>query len=108
MRRLLLLVAATACLVAPLTTLADVLLEPLRVSATLVLFCLGPGAAGLSLLTPRRPSTELGLVIATSLATVTVLALIMLLLGAWAPGALTLVLAVACLPAVAAQLRTQR
>jgi hypothetical protein len=106
MRRILLLVAAAACLLAPLTTLADVLLEPLRVSATLVLFCLGPGAAGLSLLTPRRPSAELGLVIATSLAAVTVLALVMLLLGAWAPGTLTLVLAVACLPAVAAQLRT--
>ena len=104
MRRTLLIVAAGACLLAPLTVLADVVLEPVRVGATLLLFCLGPGAAGLPLLTPRRASAELGLVVATSLATVTVLALLMLLLGAWAPGVMTLVLAVACAPGVAMQL----
>jgi len=104
MRRTLLIVAAGACLLAPLTVLADLVLEPLRVIATLVLFCLGPGAAGLSLVAPRRASAELGLVVATSLAIVTALALLMLLLGAWAPGAMTFVLAVACLPGVAAQL----
>ena len=104
MRRTLLIVAGCACLLAPLTVLAEALLEPLRVSATLILFCLGPGAAGLSFLTPRRASAELALVVATSLAAVTVLALLMLLLHAWAPGVMTLVLAVACLPAVAAQL----
>ena len=104
MRRPLLIVAAGACLLAPLTVLAEVLLDPLRVGATLILFCLGPGAAWLPLLTPRRPGAELGLVIATSLAAVTLLALLMLLLGAWAPGALTIVLAAAGLPAVAVQL----
>jgi len=107
MRRTLLIVAAGACLLAPLTTLADVVLDPLRVGATLILFCLGPGASALPLLTPRRASAELGLVVATSLAAVTVLAMLMLLLGAWAPGVMTLVLAAACLPGVVAQLRAR-
>lgn len=105
MRRTVLIVAAGACLFAPLTVLAEALLEPIRVSATLVLFCLGPGAALLPLLAPaRRASAELGLVVATSLGVVTVLALVMLLVGAWAPGVMTFVLALACLPAVWAQL----
>ncbi|MDP9294192.1 MAG: hypothetical protein M3O90_07205 [Actinomycetota bacterium] len=107
MRRVLLIVAAGACLLAPATVLLEVLLEPLRVSATLILFCLGPGAAVLPLLAPRRQSAELGLVLATSLAVVTVLGLVMLLLRAWAPGVMTFLLAAACLPAVAAQLRTR-
>ena len=107
MRRILLAVAAGACLLAPATVLIDVLLEPLRLSATLILFCLGPGAAGLPLLAPRRAGAELGLVLATSLAVVTLLALVMLMLRAWAPEAMTFVLAAVCLPAVAAQLRAR-
>jgi hypothetical protein len=105
MRRILLAMAAGACILAPATVLIDVLLEPLRVSATLLLFCLGPGAAVLPLLAPRRATAELGLVLATSLAAVTVLALVMLMLRAWAPEVMTFVLAAVCLPTVAAQLR---
>jgi hypothetical protein len=104
-RRGILLIAVGACLIAPLTMLAQALLDPLRVSATLLLFCFGPGAALLPLLTPSgRPRAELGLVIATSLAVVTMLALLTLLTRAWAPGAMTLVLAAVCLPALVVQL----
>ncbi|MDP9269520.1 MAG: hypothetical protein M3P14_00830 [Chloroflexota bacterium] len=98
-----LLVAAAACLVAPATLLADVH-SPLRVAATLVMFCLAPGAAALPLLTPRTVRVELAIVFATSLGFLAVAAQTMLWLHRWAPETATYGVAVLCLAAIGAQL----
>jgi hypothetical protein len=107
MRRALLIVAAGACLLAPLTILADVL-APLRVGATLALFCLAPGAAALPLLAQREARIEPTLILTASVALLTAVAQAMLWFRAWAPEAATFVVAAACLPAVAVQLRPRR
>ncbi|MCA1678664.1 MAG: hypothetical protein LC777_06800 [Actinobacteria bacterium] len=99
--------AAAACLLAPLTTLADIL-EPLRIGATLVLFCLAPGAAALPLLAPRSARIEPALILGSSLALLTAVALAMLCLRAWAPATATYIVAAACLLAIVIQLRPRR
>jgi hypothetical protein len=107
MRRALLVVAAAACVLAPLTMLADVL-APLRVSATLALFCLAPGAAALPVLAPRGARIEPGLIVASSLALLVGVAQAMLWLKAWAPGTATCIVAATCLLAIVVQLRPRR
>jgi hypothetical protein len=103
----LLSLAAAACIAAPVTALAGVH-SPVRVAATLLLFCLAPGAALLPLLSPRSAALELGLVIVLSLAAGAVLAQSMLWLGAWSPLAATCVLATACLVSLTGQLVAMR
>jgi hypothetical protein len=107
MRRALLLVAAGACLLAPITMLADVH-APLRVGATLALFCLAPGAAALPVLAPRGKRIEPALILVTSLAILTVVAQAMLWFRAPAPAAATYALAATCLLAIVVQLRSLR
>jgi hypothetical protein len=107
MRRALLLVAAGACVLAPITMLAHVD-GPLRVGATLALFCLAPGAAALPVLAPRGTSLEPGLILAASLASLTIAAEAMLWFRAPATAAATYVLAAFCLLAVLLQLRSLR
>ena len=106
-RMLLLRVTAVACVLAPLMMLAG-LYSPIRVAAGLVLFGLAPGAALLPLLAPRRPSVELALAVATSLAVSALIAQAMLSLGAWSPTAGTWVLALVCLASIATQLTVGR
>lgn len=93
------LLACGGCVVAPATMLAGVQ-SPVRLAATLVLFCLAPGAAVLPFVQPRHAAVELGLVLGVSLAVVTVTAQIMLWLGAWSPVAAACALAAVCLPVV--------
>lgn len=107
MRAVLLVVAAAACVLAPLTMLADIL-APLRVSATVVLFCLAPGAAALPVLAPRGARIEPGLILASSLALLTGVAQAMLWLRAWAPETVTCIVAATCLLAIVVQLRPRR
>ncbi len=99
----LLWVAATACVLAPVLSLAGVH-SPVRVAATLLLFCLAPGVAVLPLLAPRPVGVELGLVVGFSIGVCAVVAQSMLWLGAWSPEAATWLLAGACLLAMAGQL----
>jgi hypothetical protein len=103
----LLSLAAAACIVAPATALAGVH-SPVRVAATLLLFCLAPGAAVLPLLSPRSAALELGLVIALSLAAAAVIAQSMLWLGTWSILTATCVLGAACLVSLAGQLAAMR
>jgi hypothetical protein len=107
MRRALLLVAAGACLLALLSMLADVP-APLRVGATLAMFCLAPGAAALPVLAPRGVRIEPALILVTSLATLTCVAQAMLWFRAWGPATATYVLAGTCLFAIVVQLRSLR
>ncbi len=101
----LLYLAATACVLAPATALADIH-SPVRVAAALLLFCLAPGVAVLPLLSPRPAGLELGLVIGFSLAVCALVAQSMLWLGAWSPNAATCLVAGACLVAMARQFTT--
>ena len=103
----LLTLAAAACIVAPATALAGTH-SPVRVAATLLLFCLAPGAALLPLLSRRSAALEFGLVIGLSLATCAVLAQSMLWLGAWSPVTATCVLGAACLVSLTVQLGAMR
>jgi ABC-type amino acid transport substrate-binding protein len=106
-RALLVSLAATACVVAPVTAVAGVH-SPVRVAATMLLFCLAPGAALLPLLTPRATGVELGLVVGFSLAVCALVAQSMLWLGAWSPVGATCLLAAACLVPIAGQLTEMR
>jgi hypothetical protein len=92
--RILLLVAAAACVAAPLAVALD---APSRVRFgwVLVLFCLAPGAAVVPFL---RGSMDIGLVLGTSLGVVVLSAQLMLWLHLWHPEQATYVLALACLP----------
>lgn len=96
----LLLVAAAACVAAPLAVGIHAPTK-LRFVFVLLLFCFGPGAAIVPLL---RGSIEIGLVVATSLGVVVVSAQGMLWLGLWHPRIATYVLALACLPIVVVSL----
>lgn len=107
MRRALLIVAAGACLLAPLTTFVQVL-APLRVGAALALFCLAPGAAALPVLAPRDDRIEPALILVTSLAVLTGVTQAMLWFQAWEPAVATNVVAAACLFSIAVQLRSRR
>jgi hypothetical protein len=94
--RIVLLVAAAACVAAPLAVALDA--PPmLRFVCVLLLFCFGPGAALVPLL---RGSMEIGLVVGTSLGVVVLSAQVMLWLHQWHPERATFVLALACLPAI--------
>lgn len=95
-------IAASACVLAPVTSLAG-MHSPVRVAATLLLFCLAPGVAVLPLLSPRRAGVEIGLAIGFSLGVCAVMAQSMLWLHAWSPEVATWLLAGACLAAMAGQ-----
>jgi hypothetical protein len=92
--RLVLLLAAAACVAAPLAVAFD---APPRVRFVWVLlvFCFGPGAAIAPFL---RGSMDIGLVLGTSLGVVVLSAQAMLWLRLWHPEQATYVLALACLP----------
>jgi CHASE2 domain-containing sensor protein len=77
-------VAAVACLVTLALTVAGVQ-SPLRVAAVVVTLALAPGAALLSVATPRSHPLELGLVVGVSLAVITLGAQLSLWLGEWDP-----------------------
>lgn len=92
--RVVLLVAAAACVAAPLSVALDAPVT-LRFVSVLLLFCFGPGAAVVPLL---RGSMEIGLVVGISLGVVVLSAQVMLWLDLWHPQRATYVLALACLP----------
>jgi hypothetical protein len=96
-------IAAAACIVAPVTVVAD-LHSPVRVAAAFALFCLAPGVAVLPLLSPRRAGVELALVVGFSLATCALISQVMLWLDAWSPVGATCLLAAACLVSLAGQI----
>jgi hypothetical protein len=103
-RSALLVIAGSACVVAPAATLVDAAPSSLRLAAALVLFCFAPGAALLAQVGPRAGPREAGLVLATSLSLVAIAAQAMLWLHAWEPAAATCIVAALCLPAIAAPL----
>jgi hypothetical protein len=103
----LLLVAAAACLVAPVAMLAG-LDSPVRVAAALALVTLAPGAAALPLFSTRSAALELGLVVGTSLGCCTLVAQLMLSAGAWSPIRATAAVAAVSLLSIGAQLRRPR
>ena len=107
MRAPLVSLAAAACIVAPLTALSG-MHSPIRVVATMLLFCLAPGAALLPLFTPRAVGVELGLVVGFSLAVCALVAQAMLWLGAWSPVGGTCLLAALCLVPIAGQITEMR
>ena len=94
------LVAAAACLLAPLTMLTGVSGHA-RFAATLAFTCLAPGAALLALLEPPGDPLDPGLTVAASLAFYVVQSELMLALGWWAPTTVTYVVAAASLLAMA-------
>jgi peptidoglycan/LPS O-acetylase OafA/YrhL len=98
--RIVLLVAAAACVAAPLALALDAP-PTLRFVCVLLLFCFGAGAAIVPLL---RGSMEMGLVVGTSLGVVVLSAQVMLSLDRWNPQRATYVLALACLPFIVGHL----
>ena len=98
--RIVLLVAAAACVAAPLAVALD---APARVRFVwlLLVFCFAPGAALVPLL---RGSMDIGLVVGTSLGVVVLSAEVMLWLDLWHPEQATYVLALACLPLIVVHL----
>ncbi|HEY3020318.1 MAG TPA: hypothetical protein VGJ32_09000 [Solirubrobacteraceae bacterium] len=74
-----------------------------RLIAVVTVFTLAPGAAIVPALQPRSVAGELGLVIATSLASVALVAQAMLWLGWWDPDAATYAVAGVCLAALCGQ-----
>jgi len=102
-RRPLLLVAASACVVAPALVAAGVE-SFVTVLAAVLLFALAPGAAVLPLLAPRGRALELGLVVGVSLAVTTLVAQGMLWTDAWRPRLAIYLLAGCCLPVIVAHL----
>jgi len=92
--RIVLLLAAAACVAAPLAVALD---APPRVRFVWVLlvFCFGPGVAIVPFL---RGSMDIGLVLGTSLGVVVLSAQVMLWLRLWHPEQATYVLALVCLP----------
>ena len=90
------LLAAVACVLTPLL-IAVGAPTPVRATAALLFFCLAPGCAAAVLVRLRSPITEIGLVIAVSLAVSTLGAEIMLVLGIWNPVAAIDVTAGLCL-----------
>ena len=98
--RIVLLVAAAACVAAPLAVALD---APPRVRFVWVLlvFCFAPGAALVPLL---RGSMDIGLVVGTSLGVVVLSAEVILWLDLWHPEQATYVLALACLPLIVVHL----
>jgi GNAT superfamily N-acetyltransferase len=99
-QRWLVVTAALACVAAPLLVVLG-LPAIVRLPAVLALMCLAPGTA---LLAAMRRRAELGLVLGASLAVTVVLAQCMIWLHAWWPTAWLVGLALACLPALVAQL----
>lgn len=106
MRRFLRIVAASACIAAPLLMLAggD---SAARVIATFLLFGMAPGVAALPWLAPRLTAPEPALIVVPSIAVSIVLAQAMLWTGLWDPRAATVALAVACLVPISLQLRRE-
>jgi peptidoglycan/LPS O-acetylase OafA/YrhL len=98
--RIVLLVAAAACVASPLALALDAP-PTLRFVCVLLLFCFGAGAAIVPLL---RGSMEMGLVVGTSLGVVVLSAQVMLSLDRWNPERATYVLALACLPFIVGHL----
>ena len=98
--RIVLLVAAAACVAAPLAVALD---APARVRFVwlLLVFCFAPGAALVPLL---RGSMDIGLVVGTSLGVVVLSAEVILWLDLWHPEQATYVLALACLPLIVVHL----
>lgn len=105
-RAALLVVAALACVAAPLLMAADIH-SPLRVAAALALMTLAPGAAVWPLFDSRSPQIELGLVVGTSLGISVLVAQATLWAGAWAPERSTAVLALVSLVSILGQLARQ-
>ncbi|HYZ30192.1 MAG TPA: hypothetical protein VE570_14115 [Thermoleophilaceae bacterium] len=81
---------------------------PVRFVAGLCFFCLAPGAAILSLLTPNAQRFELGLVVGLSLSTLTLIATAMLAADAWDPEVATYAVAGVCLVVVLSKLVAAR
>jgi beta-glucanase (GH16 family) len=97
-------IAVAACIAAPLLVALGA--PPVvRFAAVLMLLCLAPGTALISVM---RGRAELGLVLGLSLGASAVLAQSMLWLDLWQPRAYLYGLAVACLPPLVARLRSSR
>jgi hypothetical protein len=92
-------IAALACLTTLALTMAGVQ-SPLRVAAVAVTLALAPGAAILSVATPRSLALELGLIVGVSLAIITIGAQVSLWLGVWDPERSVAVVAAMCVPAL--------
>ncbi|TMM01304.1 MAG: hypothetical protein E6G10_13420 [Actinobacteria bacterium] len=95
-------VAAVAC-VAAIALVAVSAAPAARLIAVLGVFTLAPGAAIVPALQPRSVAGELGIVIATSLASVALVAQAMLWLGLWSPDAATYAVAGVCLAVLCAR-----
>jgi flavin-binding protein dodecin len=104
--RILFTTAAVLCVLTPLFTAVRVA-TALSATASLLFLCLAPGCAAAVLVRLRAPSSEIGIVIAVSLAVITLAAEVMLSLHLWNPTAATDILAALCLVVLLVALRPE-